>query len=114
MYKVEMFYFSSLSNNSYKIGKTYCTKGEVKVWQSSLARRVEELSIPIASKYLIQIEGFFWDSRHPDIHNLHKVIGDAIKVGLKVDDKKFFFRDKDINLGYLDEKLVIGIEPILE
>jgi len=108
---VYMPYFRDLSNNSYKIPGTYTTKGAVKVWMNELAGKVSKKSIPVAKEYKIVLKGYFKDKRHPDIHNLHKVVGDSLKMVLPVDDKYYLFEDREPVLGNLAEYLVIEIEP---
>ena len=103
-----MPYFKDLSNNSYKIGRY--TKGSVRSWMGELAGRVLLLKVEPAKKYRIGIKGYFTDKRHPDIHNLHKVIGDALKLALPVDDKHYFFVDEGIQLGTLTEAIEINIQ----
>jgi hypothetical protein len=110
-YKITVDYIGGvLSDNSYK----FLTKGTrpfVKRWMRELSEKVEALSIPILDiPVVISIFGRFTDDRRPDLANLHKVIGDAIKVGLGIDDKDFIFRDRGWSLGNSEQELDIFIE----
>jgi len=109
-YKITIGYIGNiLSDNSYKF-QTRGTKPFCKMWMRELEEKVEALNIPRASEYIIKIEGHFTDQRRPDLANLHKVIGDAIKKGLLVDDKFFRFQDGQVKLGFIDPELEIIIE----
>jgi len=98
--KVVMPYIGGvLSVNDYKVrGKggvaTNKTKRVVEIWMGELAEKVRGSGFGRNLK--IELFGHFYDDRAPDLHNLHKVIGDAVKEGLVVDDKEFKF----IDLGY--------------
>jgi len=111
--KVTMPYIGQvLSVNSYKltIGKrrTSRTRTEVTVWMWELADAVAGCKFipPIT----VKIFGKFRDGRVPDLDNLHKVIGDALKVGLGIDDRHFIFVDLGYETGYLDPAIEIDIE----
>lgn len=100
-----------LSCNNYKIvgrgGRpTNCTKPEVRTWMTDLASKVSKYKsdLPMEERVgwtpiTIRLTGYFVDGRVPDLHNLHKVIGDAIKEGLQVDDKTFNFVDVGYETG---------------
>ena len=107
-----MPYFKDLSDNLYKIHNTYTTKGSVKSWMNLLADRILPACIPEAGSYRIWVKGYFIDRRHPDIHNLHKVIGDALKQVLPKDDKYYIFQDEESEIGIISEYIRIGIEPL--
>lgn len=88
-----------LSTNAYKVRgrggvQTNRTKKVVKLWMDELTRRVR--GFEGYGSLTITLYGEFVDARVPDLANLHKVIGDAIKVGVGIDDKYFKF----IDLGY--------------
>jgi len=102
-----------LSENSYK----YLTKGTkpiVKMWMRELKEKVEQLEIPVAEEYEIGVFGRFYDDRRPDLSNLHKVIGDALKKALPVDDKYYRFVDLGCSTGFINPELEITIRPIEE
>ena len=105
----------SLSVNYYKIVgrgglKTNCTKSVVKVWMQQLKAKVREVvEFPVLEPVTITLLGRFEDSRCPDLANLHKVIGDAIKEAIGVDDKYFNFEDKGFSTGHKRQELEIGI-----
>jgi len=111
---IYMPYFKDLSNNSYKIHSTYTTKGTVKTWMSELADKVDKLKVKHTKWYRVILTGYFSDNRHPDIHNLHKVIGDSLKEVLPEDDKHYIFKDNKPVLGVIDQYIVIEIEPLEE
>ena len=111
-YKIVIPYIGGiLSDNSYKF-QNRKTKPPVAMWMRELANEVEDLNIPKTPFYSISIKGNFSDSRHPDISNLHKVIGDALKKVLPVDDKYFRYNDLGVTLGTFDPTLEITIEPL--
>ena len=113
-YKVTLPYIGGiLTDNNYKIGKSKKTRPMVSMWMSELAEKVRELNIPVSENYEISLYGRFWDERHPDLANLHKVVGDSIKKVL-IDDKYFIFRDKGLETGKLEQELDIYITPIEE
>jgi hypothetical protein len=118
-YKITIPYIGgTLSVNRYKIvgrfgHQTNKTRKEVEVWMGELTRRIQELKIPIPQPPVgITLFGRFEDDRCPDLANLHKVIGDAIKVGLGLDDKYFNFTDKGYSTGFerpeLDIEIITG------
>jgi len=100
-----------LSDNSARF-KTKKIRPPVAFWMRELANIVEDLNIPEAPFYRIGIKGNFSDERHPDLSNLHKVIGDALKKVLPVDDKYFRYNDLGVTLGTFDPTLEIIIEPL--
>jgi len=115
-YRIVMPYIGGiLSDNSYKfLNKS--TKPIVTLWKKELAEKVEKMDIPGAGGYEIVVFGRFTDERRPDISNLFKVIGDALKKtnrwrGLGIDDKYFKFRDGGYELGSWDPKLEITVIP---
>lgn len=106
---------SELSDNGYKLGKTKKTLPIVTLWSRTLAKKAEELNIPISNKYKIEVFGKFKDRTSvPDLHNLSKVICDALKktkswTGLGIDDNRFSFSDRGFELGYTNPELLIFI-----
>ena len=112
-YKVVMPYIGGiLSDNNYKIGKTKKkTRPIVILWMNELEEKVRVLGIEKASNYRVELWGRFWDERRPDLANLHKVIGDALKKVL-IDDKYFFFYDKGYELGVFEMELEITVVPV--
>lgn len=105
----------NLSVNSYKIigrggRRTNKTKWDVEVWMGKLTDEVKSLKIfPTEFPIVVSILGKFEDNRYPDIHNLHKVVGDAIRDGLGIDDKFFQFSDPDPEVNCNPPELVITI-----
>lgn len=127
MIKIEMPYFRDLSVNYYKIvgkggRKTPATKPEVKKWMTELTRISREKAhaaygnefgsfiIPL-NLYPINVEvhGYFKDERVPDLDNLAKVILDALKVGIVVDDKHMRYVAGGYETGYDEPRLEIEV-----
>ena len=87
-----------LSVNDYKIrgrgGRpTNRTKTIVLIWMERLAGEVKDFKHN--GSLVIELFGRFKDDRStPDLANLHKVIGDAIRDGIGLDDKYFKFIDR--------------------
>lgn len=109
--KVVMPYIGGvLSVNAYKVRGRYglatnATKRVVKLWMHELTQKVE--GFEHQGSLTISLYGKFVDERVPDLANLHKVIGDAIKEGLSfIDDKDFKFVDLGYGTGY--------VNPVLE
>jgi len=101
-----------LSVNSYKVRGRYgfatnATKRVVKLWMNELAQKVK--GFEHNGSLTITIYGKFLDERVPDLANLHKVIGDAIKDGVGLDDKNFKFVDRGYGVGYLKPSLDITL-----
>ena len=112
-YVVTMPYIGGiLSENAYKFFATRGTKPFVKLWMKELAEKVKKLDVPQAENYEIRLYGKFTDERRPDLSNLHKVVGDALQVGLSVNDKHFRFIDEGYELGHVDPELVITIVEV--
>jgi len=96
-----------LSVNDYKVYRkgftTNATKPIVKYWMSSLTARVKdhpEFESVHHKDVTIKLTGFFKDSRHCDLHNLHKIIADAIESAIEVNDKYAKFIDGDSLIGH--------------
>lgn len=105
-----------LTDNSYQY-LTKKVKPFINMWKRELAGKVEIEGITKASSYNITVSGYFTNNVRPDIANLFKVIGDALKAPkgpLPVDDKYFRFFDGGYELGYMDPELVICIESVQE
>jgi hypothetical protein len=100
-----------ISDNNYKF-KNRRTKPPVAFWKRELSNEVEKLSIPEAAFYRISLKCNFTDERSPDPANLHKVIGDALKMALPKDDKYYRFQDLGVTFGTFDPTLEITIEPL--
>ena len=89
-----------LSENYYKIVgrrgvKTNKTRSDVVKWMGELTDKVR--GFPTGGNSLtVYVKGKFYDGRVPDIDNLAKVILDAIKVGVGLDDRYIKF----VSLGY--------------
>ena len=100
--------------------RTNCYKPEVKMWMWQLEKKVkdncttetviETMPARMGMKHLtIKLIGRFKDDRAPDLSNLHEILGDAIKVGIGVDDKNFDFVDCGYTIGYDEPELEIEI-----
>jgi len=88
-----------LSVNSYKIrGRsgvaTNKTKHVVELWMNVLTKKVK--GFEHSGSLTVSLFGKFIDDRAPDLDNLAKVILDAVKVGVGLDDKNIKF----VTLGY--------------
>lgn len=101
--KVMMPYIGrNLSVNYYKVRgrrgvQTNHVKPEVRAWQLDLADQVRDF--PLAGSFTIHLFGTFKDFRIPDLHNLHKVIGDAIAEGTGLNDRYFKFVDEGYEIN---------------
>jgi len=118
-FKVTMPYIGGvLSDNNYKfLNKN--TRPIVTIWKKDLAKKVEELDIPEAERYDIEVYGKFTDERRPDISNLFKVIADSLKKtnyykGLGIDDKHFRLKDIGYELGHSDPEIEITVIPMVK
>lgn len=114
--KIVMMYWGGLSVNRYKIGKTKCTDPKVKKWMSILAQVIKGYSSELQPPITIKLSGRFRDERYPDLSNLHKVIGDAVQMGLGINDKFYRFVDGEVTTGCLNPEIeieVVGVEKIL-
>ena len=110
---VEMPYIGKeLSVNHYKFG--YFTKREVKDWMAGLGwsikqYHIEDWKLPLR----VTCDGRFKDKRsQPDLHNLSKVILDAIEETTGVNDRDMRWRDGTVKYG--EPALRITIEEILK
>lgn len=118
-YKIVMPYLGGvLSDNNYKFANK-ATKPIVNMWKRELAQKAEELELPQAGEFEIEVSGKFTDERRPDIPNLFKIILDGLKktktqVGLGVDDKHIHPKDSGYRLGYWDPEIEIVIHPLIE
>ena len=102
-----------LSENYYKIVgrlgvKTNKTRPDVIKWMGELTDKVR--GFYPGTSLVIYLSGKFYDDRAPDLANLHKVIGDAIKKGVCLDDKSFKFVDEGYTTGYSRPELVMKLE----
>ena len=108
--KIDIPYIGGvLSDNAYK-NTNHHTVRAVRNWMNLLALKVENANVVSADRYVVGVRGFFTDERRPDIPNLFKVTLDAVKVGLKRDDKYFIARDDGYEIGYVVPFLRITIE----
>jgi len=102
----------TLSVNRYRT-KQGIIRREVQDWMRDLKMAVQlayrDMEKPKPPVHIC-IDGFFKDERIPDLANLHKVIGDALQIGLGINDKKFRFQDGKGETGYDEPYLRIGIE----
>ena len=111
--KVEMPYIGkALSVNYYhlRFGTRITTKirPEVKLWMSQLTEKVKGFEHD--GRVHVSVFGKFTDGRVPDVHNLSKVILDAIKVGVELDDRHITFSSIGYGTGYVKPILVITLE----
>jgi Holliday junction resolvase RusA-like endonuclease len=82
-------------------------KPQVELWMSMVADKVKGY---YSDGYLvIRLKGKFKDERAPDLDNLHKVLSDALKVGLGVDDKNFRYEDLPKEYGYTEPTLEVEL-----
>ncbi len=85
-----MYIGGDLSVNRYKIKDrtghaTKKTKKHVEAWMEDLAETVrshKDLHSVVGRPVTVKLSGKFRDERFPDLHNLHKVIGDALGPAL--------------------------------
>ena len=111
--EVEMPYIGkALSINYYhlRFGTRITTKirPEVTLWMSQLTEKVK--GFKHEGEVRVNVFGKFCDGRVPDIHNLSKVILDAIKVGVDLDDRHINFSTNGYGTGYAKPVLVITLE----
>ena len=104
-----------LSVNHYKPdGRHTCY--ETLEWMgilASIARMELNKLVQVKVPVVIHLTGKFKDHRStPDLHNLHKCIGDSLKsVDSIPDDKEFLFRDEGYSIDKAhDPELIISIE----
>lgn len=109
----------ALSVNYYKVmGKggrrTNKTRPEVEIWMQQLADAVKELAPPemFGHPVIVSLWGEFRDERCPDLHNLHKVIADALESALGINDRYVKFEDAGYVAGVGNPKLVMDIEVV--
>ena len=110
---VEMAYIPTLSVNRYKTARGI-TRFEVKKWMSELSwitGLTTERGIKPPIK--VTVSGVFKDKRHPDMDNLLKVICDAVKFGLGIDDKDYTHETLPATIGG-EPRLIITIEQLQE
>ena len=106
-----------LSVNYYKVtgrgGRpTNKTRPEVELWMDKLGTFIKEREDYLVFRgrpLIVELTGYFQDGRHPDLHNLHKVIADALQSALGINDKYIRFRDLDPVVGALTPTLDINI-----
>ncbi len=99
---IDMEYIGGvLSVNHYKYQGRF-TKPSVRQWMDELALVISQIARDKKFKppVTIKVDGFFADQRAtPDLHNLHKVIGDAVEQGLGINDRDFRFQDGEVEIG---------------
>ena len=86
---------------------------EAKEWRQTLAMVIRSRmgGVVIEPPLTIRIQGRFRDKRHPDPDNLHKIIGDAVKMGTGVDDRHFLWQDGEPIIDKTaDPMLIITIQ----
>lgn len=110
--KITTIYFGDLSCNNYKIPGTRVTKPRVKKWMEALAQAIKDCKPEMTPPITIKLSGRFRDSRYPDLSNLHKVLGDAVEMGLGINDRYYKFLDGSVETGCLNPELDIEVEGI--
>jgi len=104
---------SCLSVNHYKVGKYY-TRRETAEWMLALQAQARYHLRNSVVKFppIIHLSGIFKDKRScPDLHNLHKTIGDALEPAFGINDREFRFIDEGYTIDKSkDPMLIIGIE----
>jgi len=106
---------SCLSVNHYKVGKYY-TRPETKQWMKLLHYKwivlQDKHKLTLKLPPTIHLSGIFKDKRScPDLHNLHKTIGDALEPAFGINDREFRFIDEGYTIDKSkDPMLIIGIE----
>ena len=119
---VEMPYIGRiLSKNYYKVWgskgfKTTATRPEVRAWMDqliSMAGASSSLKEVVGRPCRVELRGQFTDMRSvPDLHNLHEVIADALKVALDIDDRFIGFMDLGFTVGAREPKIIMEVVPI--
>lgn len=106
-----------ISINHYKDQRSHGhhTRVEATRWMNNLAlmarAEANRLGIEVKPPLIIRLSGWFKDWRSvPDLHNLHKVIGDALQQAFFVNDQLFRFEDGEIAVGTHDPMLRIEVE----
>jgi len=112
---IEMPYINNLSVNSYRLssrkGSTYSIKNSVKGWMVELARKVSVYQGLVQTPVFVTVSGTFKNkASEPDMHNLDKVLCDALEMGLKLNDRSFRFRVGTVNYSSKDPVLKIVLE----
>jgi len=113
MVRVEMPYIGkSLSVNYYhlRFGTRVTTKirPETKLWMEELTKKVRNFEH--SGSVIVSVFGKFTDGRVPDLDNLAKVILDAIKVGINLDDRHIKYRALGYDTGYARPVLEITLD----
>jgi Holliday junction resolvase RusA-like endonuclease len=102
-----------ISVNSYKYYKTRGIKTETRQWMEDLVEKVthHDDGASIAGKPVrVKLFGRFKNNANcPDLHNLHKVIGDALQVALLINDRYISFEDTGFDIGYKEPVIEIEI-----
>lgn len=109
-----------LSCNYYKIVgrggvKTNKTKLNVEIWMTHLHMKIRNYPpseyMDLAGKPLIvKLYGRFTDERStPDLHNLHKVIGDTVGPAFQINDRHLSFEDAGYTTGHYRPEIVMEI-----
>ena len=101
-----------LSVNDYKIPRTRKTRPDVELWMTALGNKVKahkDLEYVGMQPVVVKLTGYFVDHRYPDLHNLHKVIADALAPALGINDKYLSFIDVDCFTGFARPELEMDI-----
>ena len=114
-YRVVMPYIGfRLSVNAMKIvrngRRVHRNWPEVDEWISKLASKVEPFRGKLKTPIKVGLFGRFTDNRHPDLHNLHKALGEGLEMGLRINDKDMLISDKGFELDHEFQELVITLE----
>lgn len=97
---------SALSVNHYKIAGRF-TRPEVKDWMAQLGwqiktKRIKTWKLPL----VVTCSAVFKNNRRPDLHNLAKVILDAIEDATGVNDRDMRWHDGDVKFGKKPELII--------
>lgn len=92
--------------------RTHRNFPEVDEWMDNLAEKASEIKDEVTVPLTVKVLGQFRDGRHPDLHNLHKIIGDGLEKGLNINDKDMLIRDEGVEEGHTFPGLDITLEWI--
>lgn len=113
-FKFEVPYFGDLSVNRCWIRgrggvRVNKLKPEVELWMQAVAETLRKSGFHTDGYLVIKLTGKFPDERAPDLDNLHKILSDALKMGLGVDDKNFRYEDRPKQYGFAEPTLELEL-----
>lgn len=114
---IEMEYFRNLSVNYYRT-KDGRVKSDVKQWRDELAfiikANMNAQDLEFKTPLKVRVDGQFKDKRSmPDLHNLLKVVCDAVEKGLGIDDRQYFTETGQPEVGP-EPKVIVAISGEVE